>query len=58
MPKYPLPVDRRGDRTAQRLPAKTWQFPSLLSEVVGFCLLLLKVEAAEENFKNAQRFFS
>jgi hypothetical protein len=38
--------------------AKIWQFAALFSEALRFCLHLLKVEAAVENFKNAQRFFS
>jgi hypothetical protein len=46
MPKYPLSVNR----IAQRLLAKTLQFPSLFSEVLLFCLHLLKVEEAVENF--------
>jgi HD-like signal output (HDOD) protein len=44
MPKYPLSSNRRGGRIAQQLLAKTWQFPSLFSEALRFCLNLLKVE--------------
>jgi hypothetical protein len=58
MPKYPLLANRRGVRIAQRLLAKTWQFLFISSELLHFCLHLLKVEEAVENFKNAQWFFS
>jgi hypothetical protein len=34
---------------------KTWQFPSLFSEVPRFCFYLLKVEGTVENFKNPQQ---
>jgi hypothetical protein len=37
-PKYPLSANRRGDRIAQRLLAKTWQIPSIFFEVLRFCL--------------------
>ncbi len=57
MPKCPLLANRRGGRIAQRLLAKMWQFPFISSELQRFCLHLLKVEEAMENFKNAQRFF-
>jgi hypothetical protein len=58
MSKFPLLANRRVSRIAQRLLAKTWQFEALFSEELHFCLYLLKVEGAVENFKNAQRFFS
>ncbi len=58
MPKLPLSSNRRGDRIAQRLLAKTWQFSSLFYEAIHICLHLLKVTGAVENFKNVQRFFS
>jgi hypothetical protein len=58
MPKHRLLANRRAGRIAQRLLAKTWQFPFISSELLRFCLHFLKVEEALENFKNAQRFFS
>jgi hypothetical protein len=51
MPKLQLSSNRRGDRIAQRLLAKTWQFPSLFYEAIRTCLHLLKVAGAVENFK-------
>jgi hypothetical protein len=51
-------ANRKGDTIAKRLLAKTWQFPFISSELLRFCLHLLQVEEALENFKNAQRFFS
>jgi predicted metal-dependent hydrolase len=58
MPKYRLLANRRAGRIAQRLLAKMWQFPLIFSELLRFCLHLLKVEEAVENFKKAQRIFS
>jgi hypothetical protein len=58
MPKFPPSANRRQGRNAQRLFAKTWQFPSLFSEETCFCSYLLKVKGAVENFKNPQEVFS
>jgi hypothetical protein len=58
MPKYPLLANRRAGRIAQQLLTKTLQFLFISSELLLFCLHLLKVKEAVENFKNAQRFFS
>ncbi len=58
MPNYWLLANRRAGRIAQRLLAKMLQFPFISSELLRFCLYLLKVEEAVENFKNAQRIFS
>jgi hypothetical protein len=58
MPKLPLSSNRKEDKIAQRLLAKTWQFPSLFYEAIHICLHLLNVAGDVENFKNAQRFFS
>jgi hypothetical protein len=58
MPKYPLSANRRVGRISQRLLAKTWQFTALFSEALHFCLYLLKVKGAVENFQNVQRDFS
>jgi hypothetical protein len=58
MPKYMQPANGRGGRISQRLLAKTWQFQSLFAEGPCFCSLLLKVEGAVKNIKNAQRLFS
>ncbi len=58
MPNYLLLVTRREVRIAQQLLAKTLQFSFISSERQRFCLHLLKVKEAVENFKNAQRFFS
>jgi hypothetical protein len=57
MPKYRQLANRRAGRIAQRLLAKMEQFPFISSELLRFCLYLLKVEDVE-NFKNAQRIFS
>jgi hypothetical protein len=51
MPKLPLSSNRREDRIAQRLLAKTWQFPFLFYEAKRICLHLLKVAGAVENLK-------
>jgi HD-like signal output (HDOD) protein len=40
--------NRRGDRIAQRLLAKTWQFPSLFYEAIRIFQHLLKVAGAVE----------
>jgi hypothetical protein len=56
MPKYPLSANRRGARIAQQLLAKTWQFPSLYSKALRFCLHLFNVKGTVENFKNAWWF--
>jgi hypothetical protein len=56
MPKYPLLANRRAGRIAQRLLAKMQQFPCISSELLRFCLHLLKVKEALENYKNAQQF--
>jgi hypothetical protein len=40
---------------SQWLSAKTWQFASLFSEVLHFCLQILKVEEAVQYYKNPQR---
>jgi hypothetical protein len=53
MPKYLLKANRRGGRIAQRIVGKMWQFPSLFSEVLRFCLQLLKVKGAVEKIFNA-----
>ncbi len=58
MQKLPISSNWWGDRIAQRLLAKTWQFPSLFYEAICIFLHLLKVAGAVENIKNAQRFFS
>jgi hypothetical protein len=58
MHKYLQLANRREGRIAQQLLAKMLQFPYISSELLRFCLHLLKVEEAGENFKNAQRFFS
>jgi hypothetical protein len=50
MPKYWLLANRRAGRIAQRLLAKMQQFPFISSELLCFCLYLLKVEEAVENF--------
>jgi hypothetical protein len=50
--------NRRAGRIAQRLLAKMQQFPFISSELLRFCLHLLKDEEAVENFKNAQRILS
>jgi hypothetical protein len=50
MPKYPLLANRRGVRIAQQLGAKAWKFPYISSKLLRFCLHLLKVEEAVENF--------
>jgi hypothetical protein len=51
MPKYLLSANKRGGKITQRLLLKTWQFPSLFFEALRFCLHLLNVEGAVENFK-------
>jgi hypothetical protein len=51
MPELPLSSNRRGDRIAQRLSAKTWQFPSLFYEAICICLHLLKVAGGVEILK-------
>ncbi len=58
MPKSPLLANRRGGRIVQQLLEKTWQFLFISSELLRFCLHLLKIKEAVENFKNSQRFFS
>ncbi len=58
MPKYPPLTNRRRGGISQRLLAKTWQYPSLLSDGPCFCSRLFKVERAVKIFKNAQRLFS
>jgi hypothetical protein len=58
MAKYLPSANRRGGRIAQRFLAKTWQFPFLFLLSAVFCLHLLKVKGAVENFKIGQRFFS
>ncbi len=58
MPKYPLLANRRAGRIAQRLLAKMQYFPCISFGLLRFCLHLLNVEEAVENFKNAQRLFS
>jgi hypothetical protein len=55
--KYPLPTSQRGGIIAQRLLAKTWQFPSLFYEAL-LLFTVMKVEEAVKHFKNAQWFFS
>jgi hypothetical protein len=50
MLKFPASANRRQGRIAQRLLAKTWQFSSLFSEALQFCLYLLKVKGTVENF--------
>ncbi len=53
-----LLANRRAGRIAQWLLAKMQQYPFISSELLCFCLYLLKVGEAMENFKNAQRIFS
>ncbi len=50
-------ANRRQGRIANRLSAKMCKFPSLSFEAPCFCLYLLKVEGAVNNFINPQRFF-
>jgi hypothetical protein len=44
----PLLANGRGGRIAQRLLAKMWQSPLISSELLRFCLHLLKVEEARK----------
>jgi hypothetical protein len=45
MPKFPLPSNMRGGRIAQRLSAKTWQFPLISPELPHFYIYKKDKEA-------------